>query len=314
MGYYQPMGSSFCLPCPSFCPDCSNNLQCLSCPYGFYLSNGNCIACSTPNCASCSIMSSNLCTLCNVGYYLTSNNTCGNCIGNCAVCSDGQSCLACNNGFYLNSNQNGCLACPAHCGICTTNTSCNQCYDGYYPKLGVCYPCSSSCIECNTLNQCTQCASGYYLEFANGIPTGDCLACSYPCRTCTENSTICTSCQTGYYLSERTETCESCTSGCLVCNDVLGCIICNVGYLKLRNSSQTDEVYYCLGCPRNCVNCTAQSNNGVIQTVCSQCIPGYQELTTGQCFACGSTAATLGCKVCNVTMGCSVCQDGLVLN
>lgn len=37
-------------------------------------------------------------------------------------------------------------------------------------------------------------------------------------------------------------------------------------------------------------------------------------LTTGNCYACGSTPATQGCKVCTEVMTCQTCISGLVLN
>lgn len=127
------------MPCPSFCPNCSSSLTCLSCPYGSYLQNGNCTQCSLTNCISCDTIGPNVCTLCNIGYYLV-NNTCKNCISNCSVCLNGSTCEACSDGFYLTSTGN-CQPCIKNCAICQASNSCSQCSVRYYAKAGLCYQC-----------------------------------------------------------------------------------------------------------------------------------------------------------------------------
>lgn len=138
------------------------------------------------------------------------------------------------------------------------------------------------------------------------------MACTSPCQTCNENATVCTSCVNGYQLNEQTQTCSPCTKGCLYCNNVLGCLVCQPGFLKIRNSTATVESYYCVACPANCNTCEYDSYSS--STRCLSCYAGFKVLTTGNCYACGSTPATQGCQVCTEVMTCQTCIPGLVLN
>lgn len=46
-GFYRPYLSGPCMICPAFCPDCLDPSTCLSCTSRMYLSNGQCLPCST---------------------------------------------------------------------------------------------------------------------------------------------------------------------------------------------------------------------------------------------------------------------------
>lgn len=103
-------------------------------------------------------------------------------------------------------------------------------------------------------------------------------------------------------------------NGCLTCNNVMGCLVCRPGFIKVRNSSASHEDYYCVSCPKYCNTCVVNPDSHPLTTKCTSCYSGYKVLTTGDCYACGSTPATLGCKVCTELMTCQTCVDGLVLN
>ncbi len=101
----------------------------------------------------------------------------------------------------------------------------------------------------------------------------------------------------------------------MACDNVFGCLVCKPGYIKIRNTTDTDEMYYCMACPANCQTCITQTaQNGSLYTNCTECNFGYTGLITGDCFACGSTPLTFGCQICTPTMSCHVCKSGLVLN
>lgn len=95
---------------------------------------------------------------------------------------------------------------------------------------------------------------------------------------------------------------------------MLGCLACRPGFVKARNTSATQETYYCISCPKNCNTCIVNAETHPVSTKCTSCYSGYKELTSGTCYACGSTPATFGCKTCTELMTCQVCVDGLVLN
>ena len=130
-----------CLPCPSYCPYCSDPLTCLSCNYGYYLSGGNCKQCSTKNCYGCDNGVANQCTVCNEGYHLTSSKSCVTCPENCNICSDTHTCTSCSSGFYLNAEV--CSACTMNCDKCTDADTCQSCNDGYFLQQS-----NGKCMTC----------------------------------------------------------------------------------------------------------------------------------------------------------------------
>lgn len=99
---------SKCITCDSNskCLTCSqtNTTQCLTCPYGFSMSNGICVAGCPNNCLSCT--NASVCALCVDGYSLNSQGICLPCLSNCRECSSQANavCLNCGQGFYLNIN------------------------------------------------------------------------------------------------------------------------------------------------------------------------------------------------------------------
>ena len=128
-----------CLTCSSFsvCTNCdplTNRYQNgTTCPplTGFY-DNGTSIAvgCGTvlPGCGACTTNST--CTSCaNSSFYLSLSSClpCINSIANCSTCSiDGSTCLTCNAGFTLSSDNLTCSYVPCtdpYCISCPVNTS-----------------------------------------------------------------------------------------------------------------------------------------------------------------------------------------------
>ncbi len=103
------------------------------------------VRCVTEIVPNCKIVSGNTCMACNDGYYLSN----GKCIArptisNCASYS-GASCVSCNSGYYLSGGY-----CYAHSHIAncasmsTTSDTCLSCYSGYTLKNNVC----SKSINC----------------------------------------------------------------------------------------------------------------------------------------------------------------------
>jgi len=94
---------------------------------------------------------------------------------------------------------------------------------------------------------------GYYQN-----SSGDCVLCPstssmFGCSSCL-NSTVCTDCFQGFYLSYTTHLCVSCgllTEGCSTCNNLNACIECNAGYYLSSGS--------CLACSTGCLTCTSAS-------------------------------------------------------
>ena len=74
-----------------------------------------------------------------------------------------------------------------------------------------CEPCSLNCLECETgTHVCTSCEDGYYIS-----DKGACDACTTQCAECGDGTnTNCPTCATGYYKLPGTNQCEDyCPSG-----------------------------------------------------------------------------------------------------
>jgi len=141
------------------------------------------------------------------------------------------------------------LKCPGGCKSCNSPTACTACLDNYlFGLIGnkalcytdcplrfytnkqyrICQPCPYDCLGCDMYSNCLSCdqdndyrklydttgrclpLAGYY---DNGTTT--CLKCPITCSMC-KNSSVCSACISGYFLSARS-TCENiCQSGSIV--------------------------------------------------------------------------------------------------
>ena len=214
-GYYIPNDveqKSYCYSCPNSCKSCEgsyNNPTCTECREGYKLSGGKCLK-------DCKIGS---------GFYCKSCNT-----------EEGKidQCLECNEGYYLQTNDN---------------------YDYYYNSNTYCLKCPDNCSKCQYngyTTDCTECNNGYhfvkqeynqYYYYYNPIFYNICEECSIPgCKKYKQNSNkcICDSCNNGLTPIRDPNTNEiiSCYSGCDLgeeekcksCDIQGNCGDCNEGY------------------------------------------------------------------------------------
>ena len=106
------------------------------------------------------------------------------------------------------SGYTGTIKCPASNVLCQNVPCRNYCYSRGTCVRGVCTcdsgygdvdcssECSASCTQCSSPSVCTVCQSGYYLS------SGACLSCSgtyQNCLTCDSNG--CLTCESGFVLS-----------------------------------------------------------------------------------------------------------------
>lgn len=151
VGTYALSTNLSCAICVSPCLSCLNDLFCLSCIQGYFLTPDN----------TCSV-------LCPYRYYGESlTQTCQKCSGRCNECLDQQRCLNCKTGFYYPSNYSCLDSCSPSVGLI-----------GYYANLNsmTCTTCDSSCLNCLiSSTYCTSCPSGYLFfnnTCINSCPTG----------------------------------------------------------------------------------------------------------------------------------------------
>lgn len=132
------------------------------------------------------------CTNCVTGYYLTGTTCtlCSTTMNGCSICSDGSTCLKCLSGYYHDPT-NKCFLCSSqrpNCQLCKYNSGtsvvdCIDCNEGYFLAGGLtCDACTdTACLSCSDSTTCTRCQTGFYLS------SGDCLKCQNlfaGCRMC----------------------------------------------------------------------------------------------------------------------------------
>ena len=291
--------------------------------------------------------------------YIGGKRQCSNCHGTCLTCDtfydecltcnsslhrelDGTTC-PCEDGYYDRQPTSfACNLCSSvldNCYLCDTDTVCLQCQPFYYfvTNGGVkecelcnkyCETCSvesDKCASCNnvtyhrTLSGTTCVCEAGYVSINNSVPCSQCSVLNSGCLACT-NATICTSCDTGYYLkvhNSSTHLCQLCPYYCPDCtlnasNDVI-CNSCPSGTfrtLSADGSCNCDSGYFddnhtaiCEACADVLDNCLTCSN----RTVCESCAPGmYTDASSTICAPCRSTCLTCGAYFDE----CATCDPG----
>ncbi|ELP90866.1 protein serine/threonine kinase, putative [Entamoeba invadens IP1] len=164
-GYY--LSDFICVRCTDTCSSCIAD-YCLTCFEGYMLVDGRCISSTTTNCAK-PILNLNQCGVCNKGYY-QKDTACVKCPAQCLLCSTSNSCIKCEDLYYVNSN-----------GTCTSKQGLDNCEKFDY-------------------NGCSTCTSGFYVR------SGECVWCNTTtdkCETCDSINGNCYSCVVDYVLTDN---------------------------------------------------------------------------------------------------------------
>ena len=198
--------------------------MCIECIDYYYPDNGGCKRIPINNCKS---GNSTECFTCEDAYYIDNNKKCtkipdectnfdkpnkacrdcistyyvkdGKCvnipIANCAV-GNAETCTTCVTGYYLDNNQ--CLQIPAHCSTFNYQTKlCTACESTYYVKDGKCENIPIANCAVGNAETCTTCQTGYDIS-------EDKRKCTKPCK---EPLEICAKCKTGFESFDYGETC-----------------------------------------------------------------------------------------------------------
>lgn len=189
----------------------------------------------------------------------------------------------CPDPYFEDSNSgagpNLCLHCHSYCLSCldATSTNCQSCSTNYTLSGSTC---SSTCL------------SGYCPSLTPQV----CIACTYPCLTCSVNPTNCTSCNmsnTTYYLYQY-GCVLTCPSNTFVNVTLMACKNCPTGCLTCANSSY-------------CYSCDAAGGYAWINTtyLCyNPCPVNYYKENTTNCSSCN-----VECRRCvNDPWNCTQCQ------
>lgn len=98
----------------------------------------------------------------------------GACSNGCLYCKDANTCLVCQSGKTLFTD-NTCMDCPTNCNGCEINgqatgvtCSAGSCATGYRNDGDNCSACVGGCTNCSDASTCTTCVSGTFLTNNNG--------------------------------------------------------------------------------------------------------------------------------------------------
>ena len=235
--WYLDQNAGIFYKCNSKCKSCYGPSEdnCLTCPLDennniLYLYNGKCIN----QCPSAT-------------FVVNDNNenySCGNCYINCLTCSEGgtpsdMKCDSCSNDKIIYGNE---------CYEVVDNSIKSFYNPEDTSQITSCFELLHTYIKENTNTCIPDIEEGYYLSNSQ---TGLLSQCDSNCKTCSQISTHCDSCNNGFYLQDNI-----CVSGCSP-----------KYYLDDKN---------CFKCYDNCLSCLSgkelDESGKLINMKCSQCL------------------------------------------
>ena len=204
-------------------------------------------------------------------------------IPNCKIYNSQSVCTACLRDYYLQGGV--CVALAAanrisHCNIYASATACASCDAGYYVNAAgngcVLGPTNLNCQTFLSQNQCATCKAGSVLNASGAcVPIANCAAIS---------GSVCSYCQSGYYLNSGVCTAVPNFVAVAHCSQYLSdsrCSQCEAGYILSSDGKScvlvTSTQFWDTWDP-NCVD--LRYNDPV---VCSICRQGFKLDAAGVC-------------------------------
>ena len=247
--WYLDENTSMFYKCNSGCKTCygPSEENCLTCPLDgnnnvLYLFNGKCI------------------NKCPTGTFVVNDNngnySCENCYINCLTCSEGgtpsdMKCDSCSNDKISYGNQ---------CYEVVDNTIKNFYNPENISQITSCFELLNIYIKENTYTCIPDIEEGYYISNSQ---TGLLSPCDSNCKTCSQISTHCDSCNNGFYLQDNI-----CVSSC------------SSQYYLVNNN--------CFKCYDNCLSCLSgkelDESGKLINMKCSECLNNNMIKVDDNCF------------------------------
>ncbi|KAL4461186.1 hypothetical protein ABPG72_009483 [Tetrahymena utriculariae] len=250
----------------------------------FVLYTSNSTKCDQPSCQSC-----------------YDNSICNQCQPPNLLLYQGQCIAFCPSGTIQNQSQ--CVPCGGNCLACQNQGFCTQCDQDYTMSDGLCV------LNCPINTTKVQTQTGYVCVGSQ---------CSVPnCNQCSNNSKICTQCNSGYHLIYQTDgtvicisdsnancpeinmyydsvnkTCKYCSPECQTCSGGtnLDCIICSNIYGnpyldKVNNNcvSSCPDGTYAIKQSKICNPCDKSCKTCLNSTSCLICDPKYPYFLNSLC-------------------------------
>lgn len=175
-----------------------------SCPAGFFANKTarTCDPCTT-GCAAC-LNTATYCTQCNATYYWT-----------------GWSCYqTCPSAYFQDANGINCTRCYPFCANCS----------GSYNICSLCISSGSFTAYLYNGTTCMRvCPNGNYADNNGSAGPNVCYPCNSSCSSCSVNASYCSSCISGYYLTDNSCS-NTCPNGTIAVDYAGGgqCVNCDV--------------------------------------------------------------------------------------
>lgn len=269
------------------------------------------------NCLVCS--ANNLCITCTFGYSLVPNvnssvpitSQCVVCLDPCNTCNADSSCNSCLSPYIFSATDNSCFLCDdPRCTSCTATATgvCSTCQTGWFVSNNACVKCIPGCTSCTSATTCTACSPLFYF-----LSNNSCTVCpnAPACKTCmmntTTNTTVCMSCEVGYYLMNGT--CQHCQTFCEVCINGTYCTkpISTFGVTLVETMVGMNTI---AACDLGCNNCSKAN-----PLICTQCFLGFYMVPNSSPAYCRPCSANqcMDCLDTNPAL-CLSCFAGYFLN
>ena len=305
---YLDLSNFECVDCPHLCTNCSDNVTCLACHDGYFLTQGgDCVSkcpdstatetdsrlCREMCHSSCSTCSEGHCTSCQPGQLLVEEQCLDECppnfykhLGSCLQCH--AQCTSCDGPL-----ENHCLSCSSGTFL-LSHTCVKNCPTGTFGAQNMCLNCIENCSNCSAEDSCNQCSDHHYL-----------LSSSPP--ACTET------CPATYFRNSGTRMCQKCLSNCEKCDSSTICHNCKKGFFY--HASQRScvrlcpEGYFtsdktCALCQFPCSTCSGSAVN------CSSCSNRMAlNQTSHECMMCCSPDVLSEQKCCECARGNRYCHQ-----
>ena len=207
-----------------------------------------------------------------------------------------------------------------------------SCLDKYTYKNGQCeFDCYETCNNCSEKSddiddqKCFSCKNDFYLYKNNCLAqcpnktyqeNNQCKDCDSSCLACNKDG--CTKCFEGYYLDNKSNTCELCYTKCETCyehgddqnNNCIKCkneneVIDNGNCVEAWEKKYKTEKNYCEPCKDECASC----ENGYS---CTTCKDGYYN-HTNECSLCYEKCVKCAEGGNETDNNCSSCKDDFYL-
>lgn len=228
------------------CLQASNENTCTSCEPKYYIAENKCAQITVPNCLYAS--KADACSVCEDGYYVTADYKCSQIPSHCETFNKGtRKCDKCENHYYLKEENNCVSITIPNCLQASDENTCIACEQKYYVSEKKCASITiPNCLYASSADACLVCEEGYYVNTEN-----KCSQVPSHCKTFSNRK--CQKCDDDYYLKEENNCQPNSIANCQIQTSENVCATCKIGYGKSDNGDQCNQM--CLEEQDVCTKC-----------------------------------------------------------